>query len=357
MVAAVADARFHSLAYMVDDAIVVVDGSNVVRFANPSADRLLEQPPGALVGQPFVLLLAQSKSGLHALSLASGRRQEVMLTVSATVWDGAVAWMASLKPVLGAVTDGAEAVETLLGAMRARFLAHLSHELRTPLNTVMGFSEAMLAELMGPLGHPRYRAYAHDIHRAGSQLLGLVTDLLDLSRADSGGLELDESLFDLPALLAEVLPQAQSTALRAQGAVVSAGPIDPVLLRGDREKLHRALLHLVSNGLAFTPAGGTVTISSDITDDGRVRIRVADTGRGFSAEELSNAFRPFPRIRTVEQADPRAGPGVGLALVRRYMELHGGAVRIESAPGVGTTVTCMLPSDRVALDLVRPVRH
>jgi signal transduction histidine kinase len=131
----------------------------------------------------------------------------------------------------------------------------------------------------------------------------------------------------------------------------------PALLRGDREKLARAVLHLLANGMAFTPPSGRVTVTCDVAGDGRCLIRVVDTGRGLSSEELANAFQPFPRIRTVEQADPLAGPGVGLALVRRYIELHGGAVRIESQIGRGTTVTCMIPSDRVALNLASTARH
>ena len=107
----------------------------------------------------------------------------------------------------------------------------------------------------------------------------------------------------------------------------------------------------------FTPSGGELNISSHLGADGQVLIRVADTGRGFSADDLQNAFRPFPRLHSVDKADPAAGPGVGLALVRRTIELHGGAVRIESLVGQGTTVTCMIPSERVVLDISARTRH
>ncbi len=357
--AVVADARFHSLAYAIDDAVVVADSANIVRFANPSADKLLEAAPGSLIGQPFRLPLPNLKSGQSVLELATGRRVAVVLTISATVWDGAVATLATFKPAATVTEAGAEAVETLLGAMRARFLAHLSHELRTPLNSVLGFSEAMQAELFGPLGHAKYRGYADNIHKAGTRLLGLLTDLLDLSRADSGELNLDESLFDVGEVISGLLAVAKSRA-RADIAEIDSGDIPPILLRGDKEKLTRALLHLVSNGLAFTPSTGRVSVTADVGAEGQVLIRVADTGRGFTAEDLARAFQPFPRIKTVDQAEPNAGAGVGLALVRRYIELHGGAVRIESTPGTGTTVTCMIPSSRVALEMARdgqPLRH
>jgi signal transduction histidine kinase len=356
---AVADARFHNLAYAIDDAVIVVDSANVVRFANPAADKLLDGAPGHLIGQPFSLPLPRLKSGRQTLELATGRRLEIALTLSATVWEGAVAWLATLKHAPSLNEAGTEAVETLLGAMRARFLAHLSHELRTPLNTVLGFSEIMMSELYGPLGHVKYRHYSGDIHQAGTRLLGLITDLLDLSRAETGELQLEESLFDLSDVIALLMPEAQAAAqagAKVPDVALMAGTLQPILLRGDKDKLKRAVLHLVANGLAFTPARGSVTVSADVGAQGQVLIRVADTGRGFSADELARAFQPFPRVRTVEQADPHAGPGVGLALVRKYVELHGGAVRIESKPGGGTTVTCMLPAHRVALDM-GPVKH
>jgi signal transduction histidine kinase len=348
--AAVSDARFHQLAYAIDDAVVVTDGAGHVLFANPAADRLLDSAPGELASRPFPLPLKHSKSGPCTLELADGRKRPLNLAVSATVWDGQIAYLAVLKPAIDPDASKAEAVETLLAAMRARFLAHVSHELRTPLNTVLGFSEAMAAELFGPLGDARYRGYAHDIHHAGERLLALLTDLLDLSRADSGDLALEESLFDLSELIDGLIPEALAVA-RGEAEQVTRGPMDPVLLRGDKSKIGRALVHLVANGLSFSEGETPVTVSTVRGDDGRVLIRIADSGRGFAPEELSNAFRPFPRVRTVERADPRTGPGVGLALVRRYIELHGGAVRIESEVGKGTVVTCMLPPERVALDL------
>ena len=345
----VADARFHSLAYAIDEAVVVTDPENRVLFANPAADRLMGVAPGALIGEGFCLPLASLKSGPAELSLATGQRKPVQLVVSATVWEGTIAHMATLRPVVAEQQTGATDTEAM-AAMRARFLAHLSHELRTPLNTVLGFSETMARELFGPLGSDRYRAYAEDVHRAGTRLNALLGDLLDLARADSGDLTLDESLFDLAELIDTLLPQAMTDAMRVQGARLSADHQDAVLLRADRAKLGRAIGHLVHNGLAFTQAGGEVRVSTSLGVDGRLLIRVMDTGRGFSTDALASAFVPFPRIARPEIADPQAGPGVGLALVRRYVELHGGAVRIESVEGSGTTVTCMLPQERIALD-------
>jgi signal transduction histidine kinase len=355
MIEAVGDARFHALAFAVDDAVVVTDTHNIVRFANPVAETLFHSNGRAITGRPFGLLLSALRSGPHSIALPDGREMSAIVTVSATIWDGKVGWLAVLKAQPSAATE-IDAVETLLAAMRARFLAHVSHELRTPLNTILGFAETMAEELFGPHSNPRYRQYAMDILTSSQRLSGLVTDMIELSRADSGDLALDEQIIDLSSLIADVVPQAEAAA-RSQGADLAMGSLEPILLRGDPGKLRRALLHLLANGLAFTPSGGAVQVSTQLARDGRVLIRVADSGRGFSAHQLAQAFQPFPRVRTVDQADPQAGLGVGLALVRRFIELHGGAVRIESRQGQGTTVTCMLPKARVALDVAPRLPH
>ena len=346
---AVSDARFHSLAYMVEEAVVVTDQGNQVVFANPAADRLFEAAPGALVGSAFIMPMRSTKSGEIQVRLASGRRLKLRGTIAATVWDGKIGWLGTFEASVPEALQSA-ARDAALNAMRARFLAHLSHELRTPLNTIMGFSEAMAKEVFGPLGTDQYRDYARAVHTTGQRLLGLMNDLLELSRAQSGDLRLNETTFDLAQVINEALLQAKALA-RNGGAAIAMGQVQPVLLRADAEKIRSAVMHLLANGLAFTEATGTVTLSATLGDDRRLLIRVEDDGRGFLDEQLEQAFEPFSRVGAVELADPQAGLGVGLALVRRYIEMHGGAVRIDTQDGQGTCVTCMLPQDRVALDV------
>lgn len=343
------DARFHVLAYALDEPIVVVDAANHVLFANPAADRLCHGPAGHLVGAPFLLPLGAMKSERATLSLPSGQSCPVLVTVSAMVWDGVAAHLGILRPLEPAMRAVTAAVETV----RSRFLAHLSHELRTPLNTILGFAEAMKSELFGPLGSERYQSYAEHIYLAGGRLATLVSDLLDLSRAESGELPIEDSVFDLSMLIDAAIPEARERTaqrIRAAGPHVHVDHGTPVLLRADREKLFSAVQHLVMNGLAFTPGDGEVRVSTNLMRDRRIIIRVADNGRGISSDELEGLFKPFARASAVERADPLAGPGVGLALVRRYIELHGGAVRIDSTQGLGTKVTCIIPADRVVLD-------
>lgn len=346
----VADARFHSLAFMIEEAIVITDRKNQVRFANPAADRLFEAAPGQLIGQPFLLALNQIKPGDITVELASGRRLHLSLSLAATVWQGEVAWMASFHNNYLLGTSHPEKIETLVQRVRARLLSHLSHELRTPLNSILGFSEAMILGLYGKIHNKHYADYVQNIQNAGKKLLNLLDDLLDLARADAGQLSLEESYFDLAEAVTEALPEAKKRA-RGNNKILSTVTVEPVLLRGDKAKFQQALVHLLSNGFSFTPSSGYVSISSSLLDDGRLVIRVADTGRGFDKDDLASAFCPFPRLHTVEKSDPQVGAGVGLALVRQYIELHGGTVRIESQEDRGTTVTCTLPPERITLNL------
>ena len=354
---AVADARFHSLAYMVADAVVVTDAETCILFANPAADRLFEQPAGSLAGQQFSVPLRATKSGGLTLSLPSGRLLDVEASIAATVWDGTIAWMATFRPP-GAAAEasagmpgrGQAAGDAALEALQARFLAHLSHELRTPLNSLLGFSELLAAEAMGPIGSAAYRDYARAVHQSGQDLLRTVSDLLNLSRASTAQLPLDESVFDLLDVVNEVVPAARALP-RASQAALNVRADAPMLVRGDRDKLRSAVLHLLGNGLAFTPDSGRVDLQLSRLGDGRLLLKVSDTGRGISPAGMRQAFRAFARQQPVDLADPQAGIGVGLALVRAYFELHGGSVRIDSREGEGTSVSCLLPQNRIELHM------
>ena len=349
-------ARFQALAAIVESAVVVVDAANVVRFANGSAAQLLEADD--LLGRPFALPLRSTASGPVILPLASGRALRAVATVAPTVWAGAAAWIATLRPQVSLLSEVGPLVDDALAVMRGRFLAHVSHELRTPLNSIVGFAELLALAPHGPLGRDdaaaaRYRGYAEDIRWAGTRMATLVDDLLDLAGVEAGELRLDESRFELGPLLAEILHEASATARRGPPPVL--GAIDPVVIAGDRARLKRALIHLVVNGLSS--GGGEVALSATGTRDGRVRLRISDRGDGFAPEALARAGEAFARARQLDRAEPDAGVGIGLAVARHMFELHGGGLRIESRAGHGATVTCTLPSRRVARPPSGGVRH
>jgi len=238
------------------------------------------------------------------------------------------------------------ALDAASEASRAKsaFLASMSHELRTPLNAVIGFSDAMHAELFGPLS-PRYKAYAADIQQSGTHLLSLINDVLDLSRLEARQTALQEEIFDIAELAEEVLrmirPQAAKAGLTLQGDVAPELP----LLRGDRRRIKQILINLTANAIKFTPEGGQVRLAAHRTATA-LSLIVSDTGIGIAQEDIPRAMERFGQVDS-SLSRKYEGTGLGLPLARQLAELHGGQLILGSAPGVGTTVTVTLPRDRL----------
>ncbi|MEI9887813.1 MAG: ATP-binding protein [Rhizomicrobium sp.] len=234
------------------------------------------------------------------------------------------------------------AKEVAENASRAKsaFLANMSHELRTPLNAVLGFSEIIATQMFGPAGDPRYREYAGLINSAGSHLLDLIGDILDMSKIEAGKLELHRERLDTAALIRECTDLMAERA--AAGGIVLHSDLTaaPRFVDADRRAVKQILLNLLSNAIKFTPQGGRVTIR--VNDEGALcHFVVADTGIGIPAGEMSRIGNPF--VQLSNNSGQHAGTGLGLALVRGLADMHGGAFRIESVEGQGTTVTVMLP--------------
>ncbi|MCC6470756.1 MAG: PAS domain-containing sensor histidine kinase [Alphaproteobacteria bacterium] len=251
------------------------------------------------------------------------------------------------------VTATVVAAEQLQGAMaeagaasnaKIAFLANMSHELRTPLNAILGFADMIRSQIFGA-NDPRYATYARFICDSGKHLLNLVNDVLDMAKIDAGRLELLSGDVDLGDMVAQ---QAALMAPRAkEGGValeIAAGPT--LIVRADEQRLRQIVLNLLSNAIKFTPAGGTVTLSVGISDDGRASIAVADTGIGMDADEVELALQPFRQVES-HLDRTREGTGLGLPITKSLVELHGGELNIESAKGKGTTVTVLLPAASV----------
>jgi len=227
---------------------------------------------------------------------------------------------------------------------KSEFLANMSHELRTPLNAVIGFSEILRDELFGPLGDPRYREYATDINDSGNHLLRIINDILDLSKAEAGKIDMVDEVIALPELFESstrlVQPRLQAAELTLEQSLPDGLPG----LRGDRQRLRQILLNLLSNAIKFTGPGGTVTLSARL-EAGGITIRVADTGVGMSEADLQKAMLPFTQIDSGLHRK-YDGTGLGLPLTKSMVELHGGRMILDSTPGVGTTVTVRFPAER-----------
>ncbi|HET7594668.1 MAG TPA: sensor histidine kinase [Stellaceae bacterium] len=232
--------------------------------------------------------------------------------------------------------------------VKSQFMANMSHELRTPLNAILGFSEVIRDAHVGPVD-TRYQGYAQDIHSSGQHLLGLINDVLDLSKIEAGRLALHEERVDLAKLAGDCERLLAERFRAAQLAFAIELPPQVPCVRGDELRLKQILLNLLSNAAKFTPAGGRVVLAVKTTPDGAIRLSVSDTGVGMKRQEIPLALQPF---RQVDSSLNRRydGAGLGLPLARSLAELHGGRLAIESAPGEGTKVSITLPARRVLRD-------
>jgi signal transduction histidine kinase len=224
---------------------------------------------------------------------------------------------------------------------KSAFLANMSHELRTPLNAVIGFSEMLSEKVFGDLNE-KQEEYVADIHNSGKHLLSLINDILDLSKIEAGKLELALSTFPLEEAIDGALVLTRERAY--QHGLTQVREIEPGLgpIEADERKVKQILVNLLSNAVKFTDAGGRVTLRARRLGD-EVEIAVADTGIGIAPEEQALVFEEFRQVG--EDHGRRAeGTGLGLALVRRLVELHGGRVHLESEPGRGSCFTVTLPA-------------
>jgi signal transduction histidine kinase/DNA-binding response OmpR family regulator len=245
----------------------------------------------------------------------------------------------------------AESVVALTGASQAKseFLANMSHELRTPLNAIIGFSDLMRVEQ--PVGDQRTvpADWVEHIHSSGRHLLGLINDMLDLAKVESGRLELCQEALRVDQAVAEILTTLRPLVDKKQLRIVCEMP--PVVALADPIRFRQILDNLLSNAIKFTPAGGRITISAD-SDDEHVAITVRDTGVGIAPEHHATVFEEF---RQLGDADQRGGgTGLGLALTRRLVTAHGGTISLQSALGEGSAFTVTLPLASVELDRDEP---
>ena len=223
---------------------------------------------------------------------------------------------------------------------KSEFLANMSHELRTPLNAVIGFSEVLIERMFGEV-NPKQEEYLNDILSSGKHLLSLINDILDLSKIEAGRMELEAQAFDLPAALDNALTLIRERAARHSiGLVVH---VDPAIgeVVADERKVKQVLLNLLSNAVKFTPEGGKITMSAALNGEA-VAVSVADTGIGIAAGDQEAVFEEFRQVGD-DYARKREGTGLGLALARRLVELHGGTLSLESELGKGSTFTFTIP--------------
>lgn len=249
------------------------------------------------------------------------------------------------KKVERAYIDARDDAEAANRAKSA-FLANMSHELRTPLNSVIGFSDSLLSGTLGELENKLHREYIGIISSAGNYLLELINDILDLSRIESGQIELDETTFDVQPIIASAITFSQDRHAGKTTHIrnVTQGTLPNV--HADQRQLRQVMINLITNAIKFTPSEGQITVSCEVTADGALAIAVADTGMGISSQDIERVKLPFVQVAD-SMTRQHDGTGLGLAIIRTIAELHDAEFKLESTLGEGTTATFILPAARV----------
>ena len=244
---------------------------------------------------------------------------------------------------LAIAVDGAEQANVA----KSQFLANMSHELRTPLNAIIGFSDMIHSEPFGPVGSPRYLDYVKDISKSGHHLLSIINDILDLSKIEAGRANVqDEEEFNVAAVLEATMRMMRPLAEREGVALEMSLEGRGLRLLAVERMVCQILLNLLSNAVKFTPAGGRAILSAMRTAEGGLLVAVTDTGLGMAPHEIKIALTPFGQVRN-PHSRKHAGTGLGLPLAKAMVEMHGGSLRVASAPGQGTTVSLFFPPERV----------
>jgi PAS domain S-box-containing protein len=265
----------------------------------------------------------------------AGGDEAMVVTVSLDITERKAAELASI-----AAKEQAE----IANRSKTEFLANMSHELRTPLNAIIGFSQVMAGEMLGPITTQKYVGYAHDIVASAEHLLGIINDILDVSKLEAGKLDLVEESIDLAKAIADLLQLVEGKALAGDVRLATRSDRDLPRLRGDARKVKQILLNLLTNAIKFSHPSGEVEIAAR-AEGGAISVAVIDHGIGMDAAEIELALSRFGQVASVESRR-HAGTGLGLPLAIGLAELHGATVNLRSTKGAGTTATVTFPRER-----------
>jgi len=300
-----------------------------------------EPPIVVAVGEPVAQIDARWKRTAWVVT-GFATALSVLIVIAAVLFRRKMRLREWLNTTLRQAADE----QVRLADSKFHFLAQVSHELRTPLNAVIGFSSMIGGEQLGPIGNPRYREYARDIEQSGRYLLGVISDLLDFAKLDAGKFVLREDEFAIADAVETVrvlmtpLARKGSIALRIEDRAFN------VRLLGDLQIVKQMLVNVVANAIKFTPEHGDVTLSACREANGALVFRIRDNGVGIAKEDIPRVLMPYEQSDAAGTRRER-DTGLGLALTKKFAELHGARLDIDSAVGVGTAVTITFPKERV----------
>jgi len=353
------------------DAIMTTDPSGIITDVNKQMEALTDCTREELIGAPFKnyftdpkraeasirRVLIEKKVTDYELTARARNGKETVVSFNATTFYDRDRKLQGVFAAARDVTErkrldqvlqeknveleSSKSVAERTSLAKSDFLANMSHELRTPLNSVIGFSEVLQDQLFGPINE-KQQEYVNNILTSGRHLLSLINDILDLSKVESGKMELEASDFPLRELLNNSLMMLREKALKGEVALhLALAPQADVSIVADERKLKQIMFNLLSNSVKFTPPGGTVDVSA-LRDGDFIEITVADTGVGIRKEDIPKLFQAFTQLES-PYTKGYEGTGLGLALTRRLVELHGGRIWLESEFGTGSRLRFTIP--------------
>jgi PAS domain S-box-containing protein len=375
-----ASRRIRGILESMVDAVVTIDCRGHIETFNPAAEQMFGYTEAEVVGKGVAILIPEGFRRDHDRWMHDYRPGETSRIIGADREVQALRRSGATFPMnlavselvlhdaadeghgrvfVGVIRDitqrkqkeaellAAKSQAEMANRAKSEFLANMSHELRTPLNAIIGFSEVLDSEFFGQL-NDRQKACAKDIHDSGKHLLDIVNAVLDMSKIEAGRYELNEEPLDPYEAVAQCLMMVRE---RAQDAGVNLDNTLPDALRlpivnVDRRAFKQVVLNLLSNAVKFTPQGGRITVSGQMTEDGGLSVSVTDTGIGIAQEFMDHLFEPFRQADT-SSSRRYEGTGLGLSISKNFMELHGGTLTCASMVGIGTTMTLRLPADRI----------
>ena len=358
--------RFQDISRLVSDWIWETDADFNFTYVSPRVMEVLQRHPRSFLGTSFFelgktpeIFTRETRSPfrdvLHEILDDEGETR-LFLVSGLPVFDDKTGVFKGFRGTARDVTEMKQREDALLRAklmaeeanrFKGEFLANMSHELRTPLNAIIGFSEIMRNETFGKLGNDRYVEYSKDILDSSRHLLGIINDILDISKADAGKLQLYEEEVDLRQEVQDAARLFSEHAVEVGLKLKIDLPAVTPPLWADRRKIKQILLNLLSNAIKFTPPGGEVRVASEIDGEtGDLKIVVADSGIGIDQKDIDKVFSAFGQVES-SLSRRYEGTGLGLPLSVALVELHGGKLELESSVGVGTRITVRLPARRL----------
>lgn len=355
------------------DPVIITDPRGVIVLCNPPACRLIGLDEKAVIGRQFAAVVDDADPGIRLLGrhlagagrpadgarfavtvVRRGRRRHFDVLINVFACDKTIYRAATLRDI----TELHDAQAELASAKKAaedsswaktNFLAKTSHEARTPLNAIVGFSEAMLNGIYGPLRHEKYAAYVRDIHTSGVHLLALINDIFDVAKVEAGELRLLEEQIDVVTLISGTISVVQPIAAKAGVEIAFEFKAPAMRLLADARRIRQVLINVLSNAIKFSPRGSRVRVSVLPLAARGLGIVVTDRGTGIAQQIVEKIGTEFVTSSGLGHGN-HDGTGLGLPVSIALMHAHDGELRIGSTVGKGTTVSLVFPASRVSRD-------